>query len=115
MLEENISGAPVVDAEGHLVGVLSESDIIWKVGMWCKASKCCLMHQAWMHRAWVHQAWIYDCNLCSRRSLQGAGVPEDHYVVPPVYIGLVDTVFFLRDNKQTEQVGRRVQAGARGG
>jgi ABC-type proline/glycine betaine transport system ATPase subunit len=30
-LEHAISGAPVVDEEGHLVGVLSESDILWKV------------------------------------------------------------------------------------
>ncbi len=31
LLEQDISGAPVVDASGKLVGVLSESDLIWKV------------------------------------------------------------------------------------
>ena len=30
LLEKDVSGAPVVDAAGKLVGVLSESDLIWK-------------------------------------------------------------------------------------
>lgn len=30
MLEKNISGGPVVDASGALVGIISESDVIWK-------------------------------------------------------------------------------------
>jgi len=31
MLDADVSGAPVVDAEGRLVGVLTEKDLIWKV------------------------------------------------------------------------------------
>ena len=31
MLDADVSGAPVVDSEGRLVGVLSEKDLIWKV------------------------------------------------------------------------------------
>lgn len=30
MLDNKISGAPVVDDAGHLVGILSESDLLWK-------------------------------------------------------------------------------------
>jgi CBS domain-containing protein len=32
MLDSDVSGAPVVDEKGHLVGVLTEKDVIWKVG-----------------------------------------------------------------------------------
>jgi CBS domain-containing protein len=31
MLDANVSGAPVVDDSGRLVGVLTEADVIWKV------------------------------------------------------------------------------------
>jgi CBS domain-containing protein len=31
MLDANVSGAPVVDDQGSLVGVLTEADVIWKV------------------------------------------------------------------------------------
>jgi CBS domain-containing protein len=31
MLDVNVSGAPVVDEQGRLVGVLTEADVIWKV------------------------------------------------------------------------------------
>jgi CBS domain-containing protein len=50
----DVSGAPVVDAEGALVGVLTESDIVWK----------------------------------------GAGAPEDHFVVPPVFIGFAEATIW---------------------
>lgn len=70
LLEHDVSGAPVVDGNGQLVGVLSESDII----------------------------------------IKSAGVPEDHFVVPPVYIGLIDTLFFLRDNKQLEAEVHKILA-----
>ncbi|GAX73092.1 hypothetical protein CEUSTIGMA_g545.t1 [Chlamydomonas eustigma] len=30
MVEQDISSGPVVDHEGHLVGVLTESDVMWK-------------------------------------------------------------------------------------
>ncbi len=30
MVDKDISGAPVVDDNGRLVGVLSESDLMWK-------------------------------------------------------------------------------------
>lgn len=32
LLDANVAGAPVVDEAGRLVGVLTEADIIWKVG-----------------------------------------------------------------------------------
>jgi hypothetical protein len=32
MLDANVSGAPVVNAAGKIVGVLTEADVIWKVG-----------------------------------------------------------------------------------
>ncbi len=32
MLDADVSGAPVVDDAGRLVGVLTEKDLIWKVG-----------------------------------------------------------------------------------
>lgn len=31
MLDSNISGAPVTNAQGKLIGIISESDLIWKV------------------------------------------------------------------------------------
>lgn len=31
MLDKDISGAPVVDHEGHLKGLLTENELIWKV------------------------------------------------------------------------------------
>jgi CBS domain-containing protein len=32
MLDANIAGAPVVNKSGQIVGVLTEADVIWKVG-----------------------------------------------------------------------------------
>jgi CBS-domain-containing membrane protein len=40
LLDQDISGAPVVDDEGNLVGILSESDLIWKVGPPCPQHLC---------------------------------------------------------------------------
>lgn len=37
-------------------------------------------------------------------------MPEDHFVVPPVYIGLIDTLFFLRDNKLLEAEVHKILA-----
>lgn len=62
MLDNNISGAPVVDDEGRLVGILSESDIIWK----------------------------------------GAGAPLDHYLIPPTYVSIIDSIIQLRDTHAVE-------------
>lgn len=31
MLDANVSGAPVINSSGQLVGVLTEADVIWKV------------------------------------------------------------------------------------
>jgi CBS domain-containing protein len=31
LLDANVAGAPVVDEGGAIVGLLSESDLIWKV------------------------------------------------------------------------------------
>lgn len=58
-VDQKISGAPVVDGNNVLVGVLSESDLLWKE----------------------------------------AGGPKDHFLVPPVYLGVIDTYFFMRDEK----------------
>jgi len=57
-LTTNAQSAPVVDASGQLVGVLSESDLI----------------------------------------LKSSGVPVDeHWLLPPVYVGILDATFALRD------------------
>jgi CBS domain-containing protein len=32
MLDANIAGAPVVNNSGQIVGMLTEADVIWKVG-----------------------------------------------------------------------------------
>jgi predicted transcriptional regulator len=32
MLDADIAGAPVVNKSGQIIGVLTEADIIWKVG-----------------------------------------------------------------------------------
>lgn len=35
--------------------------------------------------------------------LQGAGAPLDHYLIPPTYIGIIDSIVQLRDNRTTEE------------
>lgn len=56
-LTSGCQSAPVVDASGALVGVLSESDLI----------------------------------------LKSAAVPDAHWLLPPVYVGVLDATFSLRD------------------
>lgn len=70
LLDKDVSGAPVVDKEHRLVGILSESDLIWK----------------------------------------GAGAPQDHFIIPPVFIGFADAFVFLRDNKQFEDEVHKILA-----
>jgi CBS domain-containing protein len=70
LLEKDISGVPVVDKNGKLVGVLSESDLIWK----------------------------------------GAGAPQDHFIIPPLFIGIADAFVYLRDNKQFEEECHKILA-----
>lgn len=70
LLDANVSGAPVVNDAGQIVGVLSESDLIWK----------------------------------------GAGRPEDHFIIPPVFIGALDAYVFLRDNKAFEEETHKILA-----
>jgi CBS domain-containing protein len=70
MLDANVSGAPVVDDQGSLVGVLTEADVIWK----------------------------------------GAGAPEDHYIIPPVFIGFADAFIYLRDNKRFDEEVHKILA-----
>lgn len=70
MLDADVSGAPVVDDDGHLVGILSESDVIWK----------------------------------------GAGAPQDHFIIPPIFIGFADAFIYLRDNKQFEEEVHKILA-----
>lgn len=70
LLEANVAGAPVVDDKGALVGVLSESDMLWK----------------------------------------GSGKPEEHYILPPVYIGIFDAFVSLRENKKVEEEVSKILA-----
>lgn len=70
MIDKDVSGGPVVDADGHLVGFLSESDLMWK----------------------------------------GAGAPEDHYLIPPIYIGAFDLFFYLKDQAAVQNELRKVLA-----
>jgi CBS domain-containing protein len=41
MLDANIAGAPVVNKAGQIVGVLTEADVIWKVGAAADLSTPC--------------------------------------------------------------------------
>lgn len=70
MIEKDISSGPVTDNEGKLVGLLTESDILWK----------------------------------------GAGVPEDHFLIPPVFIGAFDLFFYLKDDKAVEEEVKKILA-----
>lgn len=70
MLEADVSGAPVVDGEGKLVGVLTDKDLIWK----------------------------------------GAGAPEDHFIIPPVFIGFAEATVWLRDNAAFEREAHKILA-----
>lgn len=70
LLDADVSGAPVVDDEGRLVGVLSEKDIIWK----------------------------------------GAGAPDDHFIIPPVFVGFAEAMLWLRDNAAFEAEAKKILA-----
>lgn len=70
MLDADVSGAPVVDAEGRLVGVLTEKDLIWK----------------------------------------GAGAPQDHFIIPPVFIGFAEATVWLRDNHAFQEEAHKILA-----
>lgn len=70
MLDADVSGAPVVDEAGHLMGVLTEKDLIWK----------------------------------------GAGAPEDHFIIPPIFIGFAEATVWLRDNHAFEEEAHKILA-----
>lgn len=70
MLQADVSGCPVINEQGQLVGVLSESDLIWK----------------------------------------GAGAPQDHFIIPPIFLGFADAYVYLRDNKQFEDEVHKILA-----
>lgn len=42
--------------------------------------------------------------------LQGAGRPEDHYIIPPIFIGFADAFVYLRDNKQVDEEVHKILA-----
>jgi hypothetical protein len=42
--------------------------------------------------------------------LQGAGAPEDHYIIPPVFIGFADAFIYLRDNKRFDEEVHKILA-----
>lgn len=41
---------------------------------------------------------------------KGAGKPEEHFIIPPVYIGAFDAFLFLRDNKAFEEETHKILA-----
>ena len=53
LLDQDISGAPVVDASGALVGILSESDLIWKV---------CTRHSSCFGMFWASTMSLHCCH-----------------------------------------------------
>lgn len=42
--------------------------------------------------------------------MQGAGRPEDHYIIPPVFIGFADAFLYLRDNKKFDEEVHKILA-----
>jgi hypothetical protein len=42
--------------------------------------------------------------------LQGAGRPEDHFIIPPVFIGFADAFIYLRDNKRFDEEVHKILA-----
>jgi hypothetical protein len=42
--------------------------------------------------------------------MQGAGAPEDHYIIPPVFIGFADAFIYLRDNKRFDEEVHKILA-----
>jgi CBS domain-containing protein len=70
MIEKDIRSGPVIDNDGKLLGLLTESDMLWK----------------------------------------GAGVPEDHFLVPPIFIGAFDLFFYLKDDKAVKAEVKKILA-----
>ena len=67
MIIANISSGPVLNDEGKIMGMLSESDLIWK-----------------------------------------ASTPVDHFIVPPIFLGMFDLLFFLRDQPKFESEVQKI-------
>jgi hypothetical protein len=42
--------------------------------------------------------------------LQGAGAPQDHFIIPPIFLGFADAYVYLRDNKQFEDEVHKILA-----
>ena len=73
LLENGISGAPVVDpaAPSTCMGILTETDVMWKE----------------------------------------AGVPQDHYVIPPFYLPFLDATLALRNVEELRHEVGHAQRG----
>lgn len=69
MIVSGVSSGPVLDDEGTMVGLLTESDMIWK-----------------------------------------ASTPIDHFIIPPVFVGLFDLYFFLRDQPKFDSEVKKILA-----
>lgn len=41
---------------------------------------------------------------------KGAGAPEDHFLIPPVFIGAFDAFVYLRDNRKVEEETHKILA-----
>jgi hypothetical protein len=168
MLDSDISGAPVVDEGGHLVGVLTDKDLIWKVGgrgvgvsgpQGGAAAGC--WHEAVPGaravglrppklRPWAlspppprargpprttssHPPPRGVPGLHAPRAPpppqltpsppptstptppQGAGAPEDHFIIPPVFLGFMEATVWLRDNAAFEEEAHKILAKTVGG
>lgn len=86
LLEARVSGAPVVDDNNVLVGVFSESDVLYVLG--------------WTTLGGQH-------GPCHRWKEAGA---RDHFIIPPVYLGLLDTFLYVRDEKALKDEMKKVLA-----
>lgn len=42
--------------------------------------------------------------------MQGVGKPDEHFILPPVYIGALDAYMFLRDTKAFEEETHKILA-----
>jgi hypothetical protein len=42
--------------------------------------------------------------------VQGAGAPQDHFIIPPIFLGFADAYVYLRDNKQFEDEVHKILA-----
>eukprot|EP00775_Hariotina_reticulata_P009937 gene9937-10092_t len=41
---------------------------------------------------------------------KGVGRPEDHFIIPPVFIGFADAFIYLRDNKRFDEEVHKILA-----